>query len=1144
MIGFTKIVGGTASSVASLGEHLWNQTLAKRQADVAAYYHRGMDPGTAEAKINDFAPVLRTDMHPIAADGLGIDRQRDMTPAEVNGLIAGRNAQGGLIDGKKYAKVRDRGFDPKTGEHLTSTPIGSYDFCPSPDKSVSVAWAFAPPAEQALIYEAHISAAREAVAYIAKKIGVAHAETDGEVKFEPGHIGWMEFTHYTARRVQVTVEDGTTKVTQDAGQPGDPDVHTHFLIPNAVFCESGRVGSLHTGMIEGFIFEADGFYQMQLAQKLNDAGFTADLDPEKKSARMIAVPHEMTRLFSKRTNAAELIARQHAKSAGTDWDTLTDAQRTTRTRSAAHTLDQKIKGAKDDRADPESWKAQAKVFGWEPKTFLMQGPSAPELTDWQRNNIAYQASLQFLEKDFNHRSVLTHWSLRDAAARGCIHSGTRRGVTDIDAVTQIMRQEGVRQYGEMTDLVYGHEEGRRYVSVTTALHEDQEKEFIRLAQKLAGDKSWSVPKELIDKHIAASGLTFDGDHGAAQLKMIYRSAEAGRFSLGVAAAGAGKTTAWIPLIAAKKEMGHRVFGASLAWEQADDLVKAGIDPKDLRAFSVLLDDIPRMKLGPNDLVAVDEWALLGTRQGLQLLRLADMHGFGITTLGDPKQCNSVEAGNIVNLVKRALPDHVVEIETTIRQKDPEEKKFVGLLRRGEAKEAIDMKRAAGLAEMVPGDADRLISRTADLYMQWRTETGASPSVAAPTNIGAHKISLAIRAKAQQSGMVGKDATILRAGDNMGHHYGLALAPGDRIRLFKSTGARFVNGKGGNIGRNKSTLEVKSISEDGIMAKSTRTGNVGFVAWESLLATRGPSKGRFLVDYAYCKTINSAQGSDSDDHILALPYGSKEVTGLSGYSGATRQKNRLAILTSDVAERLEIVRRRPLNDERVIDLDAKWANVARNLSYQPEKDLAIDMLDRVESVRRGSVARFQKTMVSAEAAGHQTSGPAHATTPTSTDARDAVREITTQTPVSSMKPPQSNLGKELDQTAGLIIDGSMNFEDAVEYLMAHWEKENPMPTKEEWNNWSLRSMTWEKNHWVWKGDDPREVWEERKFDARMDMMTNLDDLVEKKSIADPPIDLSSAPDIRAEAWKAAPPRQSREPVVRPDPTQKHNHTPGV
>ena len=141
-----------------------------------------------------------------------------------------------------------------------------------------MAWAFANPVEQARIYQAHLEAARDAVGYIAERIGQARLGKGGDDGAEPGHVAWLEFTHHTARRTQISIENGEVKLAQDEGAPGDPDLHTHFLIPNAVFCELGRVGSLDTAAIGGFIHEADAFYQACIAQNLRDAGFEVELD--------------------------------------------------------------------------------------------------------------------------------------------------------------------------------------------------------------------------------------------------------------------------------------------------------------------------------------------------------------------------------------------------------------------------------------------------------------------------------------------------------------------------------------------------------------------------------------------------------------------------------------------------------------------------------------------------------------------------------------------------------------------------------------------------------------------------------------------------------------------------------------------------
>jgi len=43
-----------------------------------------------------------------------------------------------------------------------------------------------------------------------------------------------------------------------------------------------------------------------------------------------------------------------------------------------------------------------------------------------------------------------------------------------------------------------------------------------------------------------------------------------------------------PLVAAWRAQGRAVYGASLGWEQADDLTAAGIGERDVKAFSVLL----------------------------------------------------------------------------------------------------------------------------------------------------------------------------------------------------------------------------------------------------------------------------------------------------------------------------------------------------------------------------------------------------------------------------------------------------------------------------------------------------------------------------------------------------------------------------
>ena len=1048
MLGFASIAGGAPSAVTAMTDHLLNTTLSPERSRLAAYYTRelarhedlvlashaervadgSLSFGDAVASLTagyrrrggdidklaaaedrlmtrlaDAAErvergepavalplaVLRPDMHPLVAQGLGIDPEEAVTRDQINGNLAGRRADGSKIAGKVYAKVRTLPVNPKTGEQGVSMPIGSYDFCPTPDKSVSVASAFATPAEHAAIFNAHLDAARAAVARVATEIGVARTGARGEGPEIAGHVGWYEFTHHTSR--------------QQGGVAGDPDLHTHFLIPNAVFIEgSDRVGSLNTKRVRGFLFEADSFYQAALAQNLRDAGFDAVLDERTGAARMPAVPQAICAVFSKRTNAGEAAARAFTQARGEVWEDLSPDQRSARTKAATQGLD--AKGDKDDVANEAEWRRQAKVAGWEPpRSFLAYGPPAPERSREVRVREAYETALPFVAAKLQQKSVLTHWELRTAAGRGLVHSGFE-GLADFNAVTALMRSEGVDQFGTRTALIWGRDE--RQISVTTALHEAEEREFIALAKAAAQNRSGAIPPDLLRRAIEDSGLGFTDEHGQAQRAMIERLGSGGAFGVGIAAAGAGKTTALQPLVAAWKEQGRAVFGTALAWRQTDDLTDADIAQSNLKAFSLLIDAAKagEMNLGRDAVVVVDELSQLGTRQGLELLRLRERHGFTIVALGDDKQCSSIEAGAIIELTRKALgAEQVPVIITTRRQQTEREREIVGLFREGRAKEALDMKRQDGTAEMVPGGYTEAVARVAHLYAERLKATGLAPSVSAPTNRDAHEIGVAIRAERRAMGLVGPNEMRIKTADQEGRETWIDLAKGDHVRLFKSTGAMFADGKGGSIGRNASVLEVLGCDDKGMTARSLKTGRAGRVAWSSL----ADKAGRVRIAYGDVLTIVAAQGKTADEHINALPSGSKAVNGLQAYTSDTRHRHCSYIVTSEKAERQEVQQRRPLNDRREVTVDEQWGNVGRNFGYQPTKDLATDMVKRVQQMRRGSAIAFIKEQQATERREMMGGAPSRA------------REIVAARKIDAIRPAMQRFRSRVEHVARAV-----------------------------------------------------------------------------------------------------------------------------
>jgi hypothetical protein len=169
-------------------------------------------------------------------------------------------------------------------------------------------------------------------------------------------------------------------------------------------------------------------------------------------------------------------------------------------------------------------------------------------------------------------------------------------------------------------------------------------------------------------------------------------------------------------------------------------------------------------------------------------------------------------------------------------------------------------------------------------------------VSAPSNVEAHDISRAIRQQRRDRGEIGMDVVTLRATDGAGERdYELALAVGDRVRLFRRTNAKFTEtGSAGNIGRNGTVLEIAAIDEAGLTLK-TIAGREGLVAWESL---RGEPNGRVQLAYGDALTTNAAQGSTVTEHIHAMPAGTKLVSAFGAYTSGRRHREQSFIVTSE------------------------------------------------------------------------------------------------------------------------------------------------------------------------------------------------------------------------------------------------------
>jgi len=884
---------------------------------------------------------------------------------ERENILAGRTADGRELTNAQFQTAMD----------TSKARIGYIDFTFSAPKSVSIAWAFAPTkAERAIIHQAHSDAIESGMRAIEFEIGRARKGDAGRGGYDAGTIGWVSFDHYTARpTVEVVRQDAEgQKVTElhrltgTAGRvPGDMQVHTHVAVFNAVETAGGRLGGLDLAQLEGRIHEWGALYQAYLAGNLRKHGVEADLDVRTEMARLTAVPESVVAQFSKRTLGGTEAAREYARSQGIDWDSLDPERKIGLLKAGV----QNPRGAKsDDVSDLAAWRRVAEVMGYQHRSVLRPDGIAQVLSREDRLEAAYFAALPLLAKQFLRRAVIDGTDARIAAAKGLIASGVE-SPDDVSAITRAFRERGIKQRGEHTTLVWGAvsgNQGRERIALTTTLHEREEETLIANARAAASDKTAALtPKQIEDAIAAFPEINFQTAHGLAQRAIIDQLGAEGRLALAIGVAGSGKSTLLKPLVRAWQDDGRTVHGIALAWRQSDDLAEAGIETRKTRAVESFLRAVQsgRAMLDQKSVLVVDEIGLLGTRQLNDILGLQKNHGFQLVMIGDPKQMQAVEAGPVIDLLRRALGQTVVpELGSSVRQKDAEERETVLMLRNGQTAEAIMRKHENGTLEIVPGGYSEAVTRTAELWQQRLEANAARPnfkiSISAPTNHDAHEISVAIRDRRRALGEIGADKITIKATDASGRTYDLALAEGDRVRLFRRTNARFeVRGTDGNIGHNGTVLAVTAIAEDGVILRNA-AGKEGLVVWSRL---RTGTSDRLQLDYGDALTTNTAQGSTVTEHIHAMPAGSHLVSAFGAYTSGSRHRERSFIVTSDGAERAEVIGKRPLGDRREVTRSDVLDNLTRNFARQPEKESALNLIDRAAGLRRGTVHAVQKAL---------------------------------------------------------------------------------------------------------------------------------------------------------------------------------------
>jgi hypothetical protein len=905
----------------------------------------------------DAGPAWRSDMPLSVARALGIDSHHAPKDEELDRLFEGKRAD----TGEAWSKHKRE--------------ISGYDFTFSPHKSVTLAAEFAQdPAEAAAIRNAISRANEAAMRYIAREIGWARRGRAGENGADPGAVGWVSFRHYIARPT-LPVQDGREGATYllEAPIAGDPHDHIHNALFNLVVTGEGHIGSLDTQRLHARVHEFGAFAQAVLADELRALGIRVAYDEKELAVVILAIPQFANEAFSKSTHQVLRNAKAFATGQGLDWDDISAEKKAEILREAAAAARLAKHGEKTDH---KIWRDQAEAMGWEHST-VMADAKIDALSNDERFERAYAFAAKHLAEEFHTAAVIDHDRLRIHAARGLIGVGVAGGVKDIDRVVELIERKGIDLHGEHVDLVAAwakrenpEDEPRPVLRVTNSAQIRVEENLRDHAARAALDASGALAATDVRRAIEASGLDFDSEpeHGAAQKAAIYALGQGGALSLLTGVAGAGKSTLLRPLIAAWKAdtrfdaSGRELVGVSTAWRQADALQDAGI--AQTRALEPFLKSVEAGEFIPtrNTILVIDEISQIAPRPMLRLLELQAETGMTIKALGDREQAQAIEAGDTIEILRRALPKSAQpELLTAVRQVDRRDRQIAGMFRDSEAESALAMKRDDGTAILVGGDFDQVAAKIADFYVSRRDILTAAGSkrgvtISAPTNEDAAAISMAIRMRLKARGEIGADETVHRAiaprGAKEPHAFDLPIATGDHLRLYRYTWAK-IDGKEGPIGYNGHVVKVMGKTAGGLLLQNAK-GQIGEVEWRRLT---DPVTKRLMLGFGYALTIDAAQGVTSDEHIDALPRGSAGITAFKAYVAESRARGTTWTMISEAAVHEAERRSRALGDAKPIEAEDLWKRIAADLAAKLYKSLALDLVEACRRTGERSIDSF-------------------------------------------------------------------------------------------------------------------------------------------------------------------------------------------
>ncbi|WP_417591422.1 MobF family relaxase [Owenweeksia hongkongensis] len=709
-----------------------------------------------------------------------------------------------------------------------------------------------------------------------------------------GNLVWASFVHQTARP------------TKNA--PPDPHLHAHCYTFNMSYDQQEKrfkAGQFVRLKKDAMYYQA--LFHKRLADRLEGLGYT--IKKTKDAFEVLEVSEKAIHQFSKRTNHIGQVAKEKG---------ITDADELNALGAKTRSAKQKGLSMPDLRA---SWESQ---LNYVPIIHSPKGISKHPYSVKQCKDHA-------LQHCFERNSVATN--------RAILREAVRHSMGSPKASLEAIHRE-VENDSQLVKVIHKGE-----VECTTLEVLREEQEMVSLAIKGQGGA----------KPIAMAPLSvFENARLSKEQKHSINHMLLNRntVTLVQGKAGTGKTTMMTEAVRAIEQNGKQVFAFAPTAEASRGVLRSeGFEKADTVAS--LLADKELHKVISKQVLWIDEAGLMGSRDMLKVLQLADKHQCRVILTGDDRQHRAVVRGDAFRILREVAGLPTTGTKTIYRQKRQEYREAVTDLAEGKTGAGFQKLDKMGVIREL--ESDGIIDQLTSDYVE-TLQKGKLGLVISPTHKEREKVNDRIRSELQVLKKVSDEERIFtklqslnfteaQKKDPQNYQKGMVITAHLNINKKLPIGTKatvqevnskevWVKGSSGatlklpiELGNRFDVLQRKSISlaqgdlirfnkngwdhnksrlDNGRIVKVMGLSDEGHILAHSVSSGHKINRKEYIIDrfhesfdYAYCQTSYASQGKTVDHVFIHQPADTFPATNQEQfYVSVSRGRDGVTIYTDD------------------------------------------------------------------------------------------------------------------------------------------------------------------------------------------------------------------------------------------------------